>query len=193
MAAYRVFCRWLSQQKWSISQEQPLPESSLSTQEAFASTLPQGSFTYDDSFIVSTFDDALYIPKVPYWYASQVVDTLNSLPSSKKRNLESLECTSDFNGADGCCDAPYTLTDAKSRLYSREAESKNRRAALALTLGYVTSDDFGTSGDDTPHSSIPNYDSPTYVGANAPLPATGQYVQQFWSKGPVCHVGQGVQ
>ena len=66
------------------------------------------------------------------------------------------------------------LMDAESRLYSHEAESKTRRAAPALTPGYVTPDDFGTGGDDIPHSSIPNYGSSTYVGTNASIPATGQ-------------------
>ena len=86
--------------------------------------LVQGPFTYDDSFIVIPFTDSfLYIPKVPYQYASQVVDTLNSFPSSK-RSSESLEYAPDFNGADGCYDTPYMLADAESRLYSHEAESK---------------------------------------------------------------------
>jgi hypothetical protein len=86
--------------------------------------LVQGPFTYDDSFVASPFANTLYIPKVPYQYGLQVVDTLNALPSSKKRNPESLEYTSDFNGAGGCYDTPYMLADAESRLHSREAESK---------------------------------------------------------------------
>jgi hypothetical protein len=205
--------------------------------------LVQGPFTYDDSFIVSPFTDTfVYIPQVPYAEASQVLDTLNALPDSKKkRSLQALEYTPDFNGADGCYDTPYMLADAESRLYSRESESMTRRAAPALTPGYVTSDDFGTDGDDTPHSKIPNYDLPVYVQGNASFPATGEhtsvdlvfldyvesdvltalsslgmnytksavtqylpksfttnsylplYAQQFWSKGPVCAVGQGVQ
>jgi hypothetical protein len=204
--------------------------------------LVQGPFTYDDSFIVSPFTDTfLYIPKVPYAEASQVLDTLNALPSSKKRSLESLEYTPDFNGADGCYGTPYLLADGESRLYARGSDSMTRRAAPALTPGYVTSDDFGTDGDDTPHSKIPNYDLPVYVQGNASFPATGKptsvdlvfldyvesdvltalsslglnytesqvmqylpksfttnsflplYAQHFWSKGPVCPVGQGVQ
>lgn len=197
--------------------------------------LVQGPFTYDDSFIVSPFTDTfVYIAAVPYAEASQVLDTLNALPDSKKkRSLELLEYAPDFNGADGCYDTPYMLADAESRLYAR--------AAPALTPGYVTTDDFGTDGDDTPHSEIANYDLPVYVWTNASFPATGQpssvdlvfldyvasdvlmvlaqlglnysesavtqylpksfttnsylplYAQQFWSKGPVCPVGQGVQ
>lgn len=205
--------------------------------------LVQGPFTFDDSFIVSPFANTfVYLPAVPYAEASQVLDTLNSLPGSKKkRSLETLEYTADFNGADGCYDTPYLLAEAESRLHARESESRTRRAAPALTPGYVTSDDFGTDGDDTPHSSIPNYDLPVYVWTNASFPTTGTptsvdlvfldyvesdvlmalsqlglnytesqvtqylpksftsnsylplYAQQFWSKGPVCPVGQGVQ
>jgi hypothetical protein len=127
--------------------------------------LVQGPFTCDGSFIVSPFTDSfLYIPKAPYHYASQVVDTLNALPSSKERSLESLEYTPDFNGADGCYDTPYMLARGV----------QTRHAASALIPGHVMFDDFGTDGDDMPHSSIPNYDSPTYVGTNASLPATCQ-------------------
>jgi len=204
--------------------------------------LVQGPFTFDDSFIVSPFTDAFqYIAQVPYAAASQVLDTLNAQPDSKKRSLGRSEYRPDFNGADGCYDTPYLLADAESRLYSRDSKSMTRRAIPALTPGYVTSDDFGTDGDDTPHSKIPNFDLPAYVQTNASLPTTGQpatvdlifldyiasdvlaalsslgakytkanvapylptsfttnsylpaYAQQFWSKGPVCPVGQGVQ
>lgn len=138
--------------------------------------LVQGPFTYHDSFIVSPFTDTfVYIAAVPYAEASQVLDTLNALPDSKKkRSLELLEYAPDFNGADGCYDTPYMLADAESRLYARESESMTRRAAPALTPGYVTTDDFGTDGDDTPHSEIPNYDLPVYVWTNASFPATGK-------------------
>lgn len=204
--------------------------------------LVQGPFTFDDSFIVSPFTDSFqYIPQVLYAAASQVLDTLNAQPDSKKRNLQRLEYTPDFNGADGCYDTPDLLADAESRLYSRDSASMTRRATPALTPGYVTSDDFGTDGDDTPHSKIPNYDLPAYVQTNASFPTAGKpttvdlvfldyvasdvlsalsslgvkytksdvaqylpksfttnsylplYAQQFWSKGPVCPVGQGVQ
>lgn len=49
---------------------------------------------------------------------------------------------------------------------------RNRRSP-ALTPGYVTTDDFGTDGDDTPHSKIPFYPQPNDVQANASFPATG--------------------
>lgn len=105
--------------------------------------LVQGPFTYDDSFIVSSFTDTFaYIPAVPYAEASQVLDTLNALPDSKKkkRSLERPEYTPDFNGANGCYDTPYMLVNAESKLYVRESESMTRRAVPVLTPGYVTSD-----------------------------------------------------
>jgi hypothetical protein len=112
--------------------------------------LVQGPFTYDDSFIVGPFTGTfVYIPAVPYAKASQVLDTLNALlDSKKKRSLELLESTPDFNGVDSCYDTPYMLADAESRLYVRESESMTRPVAPVLTPGYVTSDDFGTDGDD---------------------------------------------
>ena len=36
-----------------------------------------------------------------------------------------------------------------------------------LTPGYTTTDAFGTDGDDTPHSKIPNFAQPENVQANA--------------------------
>jgi hypothetical protein len=47
-------------------------------------------------------------------------------------------------------------------------QQKIRRAP-----GYTTTDDFGTDGNDTPHSSIPQYKLPNYVQANASFPTDG--------------------
>lgn len=208
--------------------------------------LVQGPFTYDDSFIVSPFTDTfLYLAAVPYKAASQVLSALNNLPDSKKkRSSESdhLEYNARFTGADGCYDSPYMLAEADARLHARSSDSefmtRNKRAPL--TPGYVTHDDFGSDGDDTPHSAIPAYPLPVYVQANASFPSTGTpstvdlvfldyiesdvidvlstlgvavtksaikqylpksfttnsylplYAKEFWSKGPVCPVGQGV-
>ena len=136
--------------------------------------LVQGPFTYDDSFIVSPFTDTfVYLPNISYTDASQVLDMLNAAPSSKKRSIETKEYTANFNGADGCYDTPYMLAAAESQLYSRAPKSKTRRQAPALTPGYVTSDDFGTDGDDTPHTAIPSYPLPGYVQGNASFPTTG--------------------
>ena len=61
-------------------------------------------------------------------------------------------------------------TDARVHVHE---SSLFRRAAPQLSPGYTTSDDFGTNGDDTPHSRIPDYSSqlPTYFQANASITA----------------------
>ena len=138
--------------------------------------LIEGPFTFDDSFIVSPFNDKFqYIPNVPYSVASQVLNTLNNQPDTKKRDLE----TRDFGftqGGDSCVDAVADNFGAmESRLTPRSTpmtRGKHRRQTSTLTPGYVTKDDFGTDGDDTIHSAIPNYPQPQYVQANGSLPTS---------------------
>jgi hypothetical protein len=48
-----------------------------------------------------------------------------------------------------------------------------RRQSTQLFPGYTTVDDFGTDGDDTPHTKIPNFSQPNYVQANASFPTDG--------------------
>ena len=42
-----------------------------------------------------------------------------------------------------------------------------------VTAGYVTTDDFGTDGDDTIHSAIPHFPYPNVFQANASFPKNG--------------------
>ena len=138
--------------------------------------LIEGPFTFDDSFIVSPFTDKFqYIPNVPYSVASQVLNTLNNQPDTKKRDLE----TRDFGftqAGDSCVDAVADNFGAmESRLTPRSTpmtRGKHRRQTSTLTPGYVTTDDFGTDGDDTIHSMIPSYPQPQYVQANGSLPTS---------------------
>lgn len=137
--------------------------------------LVQGPFTYDDSFIVSPFTDGFqYIPNVPYSIASQVLAQLNSAPDSK-RDLQ----TSDFDFAslagDVCPDASLGHVSSNSIMKPRSLtrDLHRRQAATKLTPGYTTKDDFGTDGDDTPHSTIPSYPQPNYVEGNGTFPADG--------------------
>ena len=132
--------------------------------------LVKGYFTYDDSFIVSPFMDAFqYIQGVPYTTASRVLQALNSAPDTKKRGL--LPSENDFAAfpRDNCVD-PILGTIAGHQ--TRSNHGIIRRQTSTLTPGYVTTDDFGVgTGDDTPHSKIPNYPQPQYVQANASFPA----------------------
>lgn len=138
--------------------------------------IPQGPFTFDDSFIVSPFTDAFqYIPNVPYAQAKTVIGTLNG-GAFQKRNAELGYKDFGFQPMgmveqDACVD-PMTAHGA----FDTRTPSGNRiirRQSTALTPGYVTTDDFGTNGDDTPHSPIPYYPQPNDLQANASFPTDG--------------------
>jgi hypothetical protein len=128
----------------------------------------EGPFTYDDAFIVSPFTDGFqYIPNVPYTIASQVLNLLNNSPDSKKRDVESRNFGAmPLLERDSCIDptlgAISPSTDLKPRGVTRRQQ--------VVTPGYVTTDDFGTGGDDTPHSAIPDYDVPGYVQGEGGFP-----------------------
>jgi hypothetical protein len=139
--------------------------------------LAKGPFTYDDSFIVSPFKDAFqFIPDVPYKQASQVLGILNAGPfQKKKRNLE----TVDFGFSpiladrDICIDPPLTHHYEGVTRRSKQGGRLIRRQSTAPSPGYTTKDDFGTDGDDTLHSAIPNYSQPNDLQANASFPLDG--------------------
>jgi hypothetical protein len=139
--------------------------------------LAKGPFTYDDSFIVSPFQDSFqFIPDVPYEQASKVLDILNAGPfQKKKRDLN----TADFNFSpllmdrDTCIDPPLTHQYDGLTRRSKQGGRLIRRQSTAPTPGYTTVDDFGTDGDDTVHSKIPNYSQPNDLQANASFPIDG--------------------
>ncbi|PNY23455.1 Uncharacterized protein TCAP_06593 [Tolypocladium capitatum] len=126
--------------------------------------LHKGPFTYDDNFIVSPFRDVfLYIPDVPFAKASKLITQLNGGPASK-RDLTSMPVP-----RDSCTDPTLGFV---SRRELRESRGVVRRQETVVP-GYVTSDDWGTDGDDTEHSAIPSYSIPTYFEARASFPANG--------------------
>lgn len=140
--------------------------------------LAQGPFTYDDSFIVSPFSDAFqYLPDVPYAQASKVIDILNAGPYQKKRDLSSPEYRADFitvpADRDTCISPPLTHAYTGTTRRSVQSGRLIRRQNTAPTPGYTTTDDFGTDGDDTPHSTIPHYPQPNDLQANASFPLDG--------------------
>lgn len=139
--------------------------------------LAKGPFTYDDSFIVSPFDDAFqFIPDVPYEQASQVLGILNAGAfQKKKRDLE----TTDFGFSpiladrDTCLDPPLTHHYEGVTRRSKQGGRLIRRQSTAPNPGYTTKDDFGTDGDDTIHSAIPDYSQPNDLQANGSFPLDG--------------------
>ncbi|EHK97682.1 hypothetical protein M7I_6567 [Glarea lozoyensis 74030] len=131
--------------------------------------LVKGPFTYDDSFIVSPFNDAFqYIKDVPYDMARKVLASINGAPLPDKRDL--FDTTPRL--ADRTCADP--IMSQISGVTKREPiiQPITRRQTI-VTPGYVTKDDFGTDGDDTVHSKIPSYAQPNYVQGNGSFPTTG--------------------
>lgn len=122
---------------------------------------------------------------MPYNIASQVLGILNA-GAFQKRSVDSeirdLD-TRDFNfntpliPIDACTAPDDQMKKASGPILHRRTEHLTRnplhRRAPALNPGYVTTDDFGTNGDDTPHSAIPFYPQPNDLQANASFPASG--------------------
>ncbi|KZF24516.1 calcineurin-like phosphoesterase [Xylona heveae TC161] len=132
--------------------------------------LAKGPFTYDDSFIVSPFINKFYyIPDVPYKFASQMLDLLNSGPYQKRDALTGTPEYGAMPKRDSCVDPPITHNHLESRSYPGGKLLRRQE----LTPGYTTTDDFGTNGDDTIHSVIPYYDVPIDFQANASFPTDG--------------------
>ena len=130
--------------------------------------LVKGPFTYDDSFIVSPFPNTFqFIPDVPYSQASQVLDILNNGPHQKRAVDVDMYARST---GDVCVDPPYTTIMEKREFL--EARSITRRH-VELNPGYVTIDDFGEDGDDTPHLSTPYHPQPNDFQARAAFPEDG--------------------
>lgn len=69
-----------------------------------------------------------------------------------------------------CIDPPITHDHLTKRSYSG---GKLHRRQTSSVPGYTTTDDFGTDGDDTIHSQIPDYEMPNDVQANASFPTDG--------------------
>jgi hypothetical protein len=129
----------------------------------------KGPFTYDDSFIISPFTDSFnYIPNVPYSIASLVLPSLNGVPGSKKRSeAEVPELGAMPLLRRELCIDPILWPISASESSEIKARGVQRRQSTDLTLGYTTTDDFGTDGDDTPHLPIPYYPQPNYFQGNA--------------------------
>ncbi|KAH8684865.1 Metallo-dependent phosphatase-like protein [Tricladium varicosporioides] len=134
--------------------------------------LVKGPFTYDDSFIVSPFNDAFqFIKDVPYDMARKVLASLNGAALPDKRNSASSGWGFMPREVDTYCADP-TL----GHISGQNGELKTRgiqRRQTVVTPGYMTTDDFGTDGDDTVHSTIPSYSQPNYVQGNGSFPTNG--------------------
>ncbi|WEW54843.1 hypothetical protein PRK78_000269 [Emydomyces testavorans] len=134
--------------------------------------LVQGPFTVGDSYIVSPFENAFqFIPDVPYSVASKVLGVLNNGPW-QKRYVETYPVPS-WTGEDVCVDPPYTAMQGRSEGHQSNSFTRREMAPPIIYPGYTTVDDFGTDGDDTPHSKLPYFRSENDVQANASFPTDG--------------------
>ncbi|KAF2103481.1 hypothetical protein NA57DRAFT_63997 [Rhizodiscina lignyota] len=141
--------------------------------------LVEGPFTYDDSFIVSPFDDHfVYIADVPYDAAKQVLPALNAGGADKRKRSLSY---SDFNfspltmldARDTCVDPPLLHANPLGPRSNLPSNRRIVRRTSTKSSGYVTYDDFGFDGDDTVHTAIPDYPQPEYIAGNGSFPTNG--------------------
>jgi hypothetical protein len=132
--------------------------------------LVKGPFTYDDSFIVSPFTDAFQYINVPYALAKNVLNSLNGATLNDKRNSANPDWGYMPQVKDSCMDPTIGLVTGETG--ELRARGHTRRQTV-VTPGYTTTDDFGSDGDDTPHSTIHSYAQPNYAAGNASFPTDG--------------------
>ncbi|KAF8589377.1 hypothetical protein K439DRAFT_1628820 [Ramaria rubella] len=121
-----------------------------------------GTFTKNDQITVSPFTDSFqFLANVSFSVASRVLDELNgSGSSSKKRSEQAMENL--YKRGDVSMRFRQWLQDQWER------STLERRAIENLTLGYVTHDACPGVGDDTPHTPLPSFSTPDYIGSPAP-------------------------
>jgi hypothetical protein len=136
--------------------------------------LPEGPFTYDDSFIVSPyFDEFQFLADVPYASASKVLGILNAgRKQKKKRSLQREDFGFEPILGQNVEPCPNPMRPELSRR-SLGAGMPLVKRETAVTPGYTTTDDFGIDGDDTVHAEIPNHPQPNGFQANASFPTDG--------------------
>lgn len=83
--------------------------------------------------------------------------------------------TASLSPQDTCVD-PFvsSLSNIETRDYAHQHAGHTRRQTTAVTTqGYTTTDAFGTDGDDTAHTAIPDYDYPHFFQALGGFPENG--------------------
>ncbi|QKX63708.1 uncharacterized protein TRUGW13939_10879 [Talaromyces rugulosus] len=138
--------------------------------------LAQGPFMRDDSYIVCPFTDGFrVVHNVSSEHASKILGSLDIKCPSGKGEMTSESLPVDDKDENGSWDDLSGSTDQK--VLSRRGVQD---PVGMLTPGYTTSDDFGTDGDDTQHSTIPHYEPPAYVQGNVTiLSGAGQVPEHY--------------
>ncbi|KAL5498002.1 hypothetical protein ACEPAH_2933 [Sanghuangporus vaninii] len=124
----------------------------------------QGPFTKNDQFTASPFSDSfLFIPNVPAAVANQVLPSLNQQGAQEKRAI--LEGREEELYKRGNVDARYFAW--LKEMAERDALLE-KRALENLTLGYITKDACPGFGDDVPHTALPFFSIPDFIGSVPP-------------------------
>jgi 2',3'-cyclic-nucleotide 2'-phosphodiesterase (5'-nucleotidase family) len=140
---------------------QDIPRYIIANTGSIRFDLYKGPFTYDDFFIVSPFVDIfMYVPEVPCSLASTVLDSLNNAGANEKRSLGYMPVLQERDICVNPTTSPLVSRDMEAHVHVNSAIT--RRQVVDLVAGYTTTDDFGTDGDDTAHSSIPYYEVPDF-------------------------------
>jgi len=129
-----------------------------------------GPFTKNDQFTALPFADAfVFIPEVPVAIAEAVLPELNNEGADeKKRELGPERNLERYKRGD-----VSMVYRAWMRAMAEAAGTLERRAEANLTLGYVTTDACPGVGDDIPHSALPFFSTPDFIGSAAPESASG--------------------
>lgn len=133
--------------------------------------LISGPYTRDSAYIISPFENNwMYFPDVPKSVARQLLEALNRLPY----------IASSIKTPEG--DDMYLKLPEQRRLSYNLQHSNNLEEGQKilknkdLTLGYVTIDDYGQDGDDTPHKPYPFTLLPNVIQAEQNIPDNGEEV-----------------
>jgi len=123
----------------------------------------KGPFDKNDQLTASPFTDSfLFVKNVSGNAANAVVNSLNGVSSDARRRRRAAEGER--------ARELYARGEVRERYNAwlrsmSEREALERRAAVNLTLGYVTKDSCPGVGDDTPHTALPFFETPDYVAA----------------------------
>ncbi|CAG8950703.1 hypothetical protein HYFRA_00002913 [Hymenoscyphus fraxineus] len=130
--------------------------------------LVKGPFTYDDSFIVSPFKNNFQY--VSLSWTKMILPFLNAGKPIKRTPTPrwgSMPLSQALPQTKDTCEdpiIPHTPLQKRTQITRRQK---------IVTPGYTTTDDFGTDGDDTPHSQIPAFPRPNVIQGNGSFPTDG--------------------